>query len=215
MKYILLADDGNEYGPFSVIELAELLTENRLVPTSRLRREDGVLTTASIVLDKGRRPSSQHQTYRPPINQTKPVVMETARAETLLNYAPLSKRFWASMLDALIILTAAVVSSYAETLLTTAGNSTSAEILGLLWNIFLPLYWLLSYVFLQGSPGKLALGLRIVSLDGTKPTFGQMFKRLIFCWILCYVPQFIGLFRGPEHRHMGEKWSDTVTISIK
>jgi formylglycine-generating enzyme required for sulfatase activity len=55
MKYIVLADDGNEYGPYSAIELAELLTENRLVPTSRLRREDGFLTTASLILGNWKR----------------------------------------------------------------------------------------------------------------------------------------------------------------
>lgn len=65
MKYTLLTDDGDEYGPYSVTELNGLLAENRLVPTSRLRREDGFLTTASIVLDNWNLPPSQQQTYRP------------------------------------------------------------------------------------------------------------------------------------------------------
>lgn len=65
MKYILLTEDGTEYGPYSVTELADFVAENRIIPTSQLRREDGILTTASMVLDNWKLPSSQRRQYKP------------------------------------------------------------------------------------------------------------------------------------------------------
>lgn len=85
MKYTLLTDDGDEYGPYSVTDLRGLLAENRLVPTSRLRREDGVLSTVSIVLENWNLPTSQQQTYRP-YSQTQAQPQYVPTSETSIPY---------------------------------------------------------------------------------------------------------------------------------
>ena len=50
MKYILIAGDGNEYGPYSISELQCLYEESRLELNSRLRGDDGKIVVAGKVI---------------------------------------------------------------------------------------------------------------------------------------------------------------------
>ena len=52
MKYILIAADGNEYGPYSIRELQSLYEESRLALNSRLRGEDGKIVVAGKVISR-------------------------------------------------------------------------------------------------------------------------------------------------------------------
>jgi len=50
MTYILIADDGQEYGPYTIDQLGTLVEESRLHSMSYLRDEDGLAVTAHSLL---------------------------------------------------------------------------------------------------------------------------------------------------------------------
>jgi len=211
VKYILLADDGEEYGPYTVIELTEFASQNRLVPSSRLRREDGVMATAGVILDCWKRSASQQQTYRPPVVRIKPVVHESTESAVQLKYATLGQRIAAFNIDGVFYFTLAFIVALVIGLIY---PTVSNDVIG--WIVIGMCYGacVLFYYYLSATPGKLAIGLRIVSLNGTMPTFGQIIGRTASVW-LCGFPNWWGIFTGPEHRNLAEKWAGTATISVK
>lgn len=234
MNYMFLADNGNEYGPYTVDDLYALAGENRLQPESKLRRADGHLTTAGVVLSYWSRPASQQQTYRPPaptnspnvqpyrpsvqpyrpsVQPYRPSVQPMAVEQDMLNYAPIGLRIGACLIDAVIfgiVYWGWVALTFVAAL---AGNEPLTKFMSVI-SYGLPFgITFLCYVFLAGTPGKLLLGLRIVSLDGTQPTAGQIFKRM-FLYYLIGIFAIWGVFTGPEYRSIAEKWAGTATVKI-
>lgn len=241
MNYMFLADDGNEYGPYTVDDLYNLAGENRLQPASRLRRGDGHVTTAGVVISYWSRPASQQQTYRPPaptnspsvqpyrpsvqpyrpsvqpyrpsVQPYRPSVQPMAVEQDMLNYASIGLRIGACLIDGVVIsllywgwLALVFVAAL-------AGNEPLTKFMSVIW-YGLPFgITFLCYVFLAATPGKLLLGLRIVSLDGTQPTAGQIFKRMLLYYLIGIFAIW-GVFTGPEYRSIAEKWAGTATVKI-
>jgi len=211
VHYMVLADDGDEYGPFNLELLSEYAGEQRLVPTTRLRNPEGMIVTASEVLNywdrstpespvAHREPSFVKQT----LNPENPVVAP-------LRYASLANRLAAAVVDLIFLATIDVVVFVSY--LISPSRLLERDVINL---IVIGNYVLtaLFYVFLSATPGKRILGLHIVSLDGNKPTLWQVLGRTAAAYMYC-VPSLLGLFSGPNHRTLAEKWAGTVTISNK
>lgn len=203
MTYTLIADDGTEYGPYTVQVLESFALERRVVQLSRLRREDGVIMTAGTVLKYWQQnvPSQRHS---------------CSVDEGELAYAPLMLRIQASFLDIIILwILHIIITSQFQSPQYNVNPVAMLAFLNVTLIIINSVILCLFYTFAQASPGKLLTGLRIVSLDGSKPTAWQVLKRLVATQMSFGLVQIFTTGRGPEHRHMGEKWAGTYTVLIR
>ena len=209
--YVVLAEDGQLYGPFSVDLLTEYARENRIIPSTRLRNENGITVMAGEVL----------RWWIPPVDAPADVGIETVNQSPLckfestrlsnLNYASWADRFSALSVD-VILFGVVDITFYAFWLLGRSGLSEQSVIYLILVANFL--LTLLFNSWLSATPGKILFDLRIVAKDGSKPSFWQVLIRTSTGAISSF-PTLWRVFFGHELQNGAETWSSTATISVR
>lgn len=129
------------------------------------------------------------------------------------------RRLWGYVIDAVIL---SVVASFASYLLVRFDWLTLApRQVGWMWTLkvlFNPLEWIavIAFYFVfegiwQRTPGKVLLGMRVVSADGTRPTFASIFLRTFIRLIPFEVLSIFSKTKTCWH----DRWSSTRVISLK
>ena len=79
-------------------------------------------------------------------------------------------------------------------------------------------YWMIPEWILGATIGKLALGLRVTTLDARPISFGQSFKRNLLRLVdffPFYLTGFLAAKLTPNHQRIGDLWAQTIVISTK
>lgn len=128
--------------------------------------------------------------------------------------AGLGNRVLAKLLD-LIIMTGYVIA--------VGFAITSLEFMG--WGLiifFLPilLYTLLFEVFNNGqTPGKSVIRIKVVSLDGTPLSLGQILTRWLLqsvdVWIMSGLAGLLSIVSGTKQQRLGDMAAGTIVVSLK
>jgi len=100
---------------------------------------------------------------------------------------------------------------------------SSLELFGFgLFVLFMPvyLYTLLFEIFNDGqTPGKSVMRTKVVSLDGTPLSLGQIFTRwllqLVDIWIMSGLPGLISVLAGSKQQRLGDMAAGTIVVSLK
>jgi uncharacterized RDD family membrane protein YckC len=125
-------------------------------------------------------------------------------------------RFGASLIDTLITTPVAVGAGYLVTMIPgSAGLATDAT--NFVFNfVAIPCYFILFWIWYQATPGKMALGMRIVDAKTGRPaSTGQLVGRY-FAYILSSLPLCAGfLWVAFDERKQG--WHDKLagTVVVK
>ncbi len=154
--------------------------------------------------------------------------MEKIKIETTQNVdiefpvASIGERILAALIDYIILfIFAMVVSAYISPLLVSYGDeSTLGTMLMFIMMFFLVFYQLLCELLFNGqSFGKMAMRIRVIKTDGTKPTLGSYFLR----WILRIVEEWttlgavsiITILVNGKGQRLGDIAASTVVVRIK
>lgn len=141
------------------------------------------------------------------------------KAPDYTDYSPSWKRFVAALIDGAI--TAVVIVPMVLYQVSTADPTGSASSIPATsgMQIFAALFGLLYYVgfnsFLGATPGKLALGMRILKTDGSKIGFGTALGRYVLMGVLssitCQLAYIVILVNG-DHRGWHDQALDTMVV---
>lgn len=133
-----------------------------------------------------------------------------------INYklAGLGNRVLAQLIDMLIMFGFSVAMLFLIDGLGISGMITSFFFLPLL------LYTLLFEILNNGqTPGKSITRSKVVSLDGTTLSLGQIIIRwmmqLVDIWLLVGLPGILSIASGDKQQRLGDKAADTIVVSLK
>lgn len=143
-------------------------------------------------------------------------VAEKPNAETL-SYVGFWLRFWANIIDSFLV---AIIIYPVLFVVYGLDYLTSDDIIkgpvDVVLNFVFPLVWtMMFWMFKQATPGKMAIGARVVDArTGGKPSFGQFTGRYF-----AYVLSFLGLTLGylwvafdPRKQGWHDKLASTVVV---
>lgn len=139
--------------------------------------------------------------------------------------SPLFIRVLAAIIDSLLVFLLwyyfIEIWGHAET----AGSLTSATVGGnkvvsgapaAMLFLLTALYWMIPEWILGGTLGKLALGLRVKTLEGRSISFGQSFKRnllRLLDFFPFYLTGFLVAKLTPNHQRLGDLWAQTIVVN--
>lgn len=139
---------------------------------------------------------------------------------SLNRYGPakLSKRFGNYLIDHLGHLALSAIVTAGLTFLEQAGWSVSIlmEQLGFFWNVLFGVvisgsYYIYFESIFGRTPGKWITGTQVVTMSGTKPSFGQIVKRTLSRM----VPFEPFSFLGDNSLGWHDRWSGTMVVDIR
>lgn len=169
--------------------------------------------------------------YGAPPRYPDPALGLGMRGSTYANYSPSWKRFVASLIDGLVLAVVilpvyflAVMPAMSSLTYGSAADprAAAAAVSAAVTKIqgFAAVLGILYYVGFNGSlgatPGKLALGMRIVKTDGSKmgfgTTLGRYFLQGIFAALTCGGLSYIAILVNPQHRGWHDQLMDTMVV---
>jgi len=212
------AKDGQQAGPVAEEQLVPLVMSGQLTPSTPIWRAGmadwrplGELRPELAAL------AAQRQPTRPK-----------------LRYASFGARFGAKMLDWTLIqllVTIAILGfiawAYAKQRWMLMPDLAHGDITGVLLLVLIctgitlgievgyNAYFLAKY---QSTPGKLALGLRVVRADGSRPSLAELFQRLFWeriSGLIFMIGYLMAAWDHEEHKALHDKLSNTRVISTK
>ena len=83
--------------------------------------------------------------------------------------------------------------------------------------VFPPAYWLITEGCFAGTPGKLALGLRVFSVSGSELTFAQVLKRNVVKLLespMLYLTSAAVALTNPLRQSLGDVWAKTMVTEV-
>jgi uncharacterized RDD family membrane protein YckC len=84
-----------------------------------------------------------------------------------------------------------------------------------------PLIWSVLYFFIfewkfAGTPGKKLMGVKLISMDGNRPTLGQVIKRrmcdCVDIWIFCALIGFVLIKNTQYSQRLGDIFAKTLVV---
>lgn len=209
------AQDGQQTGPVSEEQLMQLVSSGRIVP-------------ATLVWRAGMADWLPLGELRPELAS---LAMKAPAAQPRLKYASFGARFGAKMLDwtllqliATIFILVFIAWAYAKQRWLLMPDLAHGDILGLLLLVLICTvitlatevayngYFLSKY---QSTPGKLALGLRVVRPDGSRPTRAELFQRLFWeriSGLILMIGYLMAAWDHEEHCALHDKLSNTRVV---
>ena len=186
--------DGRREGPVSREFIADELRRGRLGETDRVWTEDfedwrNIADVPELLALAAETP--------PPLPSEMAEAAAAALAERLappppVPYAPFTARVFALIIDSVILMVPGLITLFIVTAVVYATHDTfnienkeDADYLQAIFNLCaIPILWLYYAGFessrLQGTPGKIAMGLRVTDLDGQRLSFPRASLR--FFW---------------------------------
>ncbi|MGZ4149164.1 MAG: RDD family protein [Actinomycetota bacterium] len=137
-----------------------------------------------------------------------------------MRYVSVGRRFWATLIDAILI--GLVASPFAQThASTTNGAQVSYSLTGTP-ALLTMLGWIAYYTLMEGAlgatVGKFVVGIRVVAPDGSKaglmPAFVRTLGRYVDA-IPFFIPYLLGaifIWKSPTRQRLGDRWAKTVVI---
>ncbi len=149
--------------------------------------------------------------------------METVSIQTTqnieINYklAGVAYRLWAFFIDAIILFAYGLLASLL--LSSFAGLGSGSIVLSLIIGLTIFLYYLLFEIFMDGqTPGKRAAKIRVVKLDGSKPSIGAYLLR----WIMIPIDFSLGggialvlIIFTKKAQRLGDLLAGTTVVQVK
>jgi uncharacterized RDD family membrane protein YckC len=173
-----------------------------------------------------------------PLGELRPELAALAakvqQAKPKLRYASFGARFGAKMLDwtliqllITIVIMIFIAWAYAKQRWLLMPDLAHGDLVGLLLLVLIctgiTLFVEVGYTWFflaryQSTPGKLALGLRIVNLQGGKPTHAELFQRIFWeriSGLILMIGYLMAAWDHEEHCALHDKLSKTRVITTK
>jgi uncharacterized RDD family membrane protein YckC len=141
------------------------------------------------------------------------------QAQTQVQYVGVGRRFVATLVDAILYLIVFVVVAVVSGNTQASGGSASASLSGapaLILDILFFLYYIVLEAVLGATLGKLLLGIRVVSVDGSRIGWGasiiRNLLRIIDALPFFYLLGAILIWTSPQRQRLGDRVAKTVVV---
>lgn len=220
----IIGGDGREYGPVTLEELRQWCTDGRVGPGTQIWQPD----------ESRWRPAATVDQLKWDLPTPPPVQTSRAAAPAAVRAAGFWIRLAAYLVDFLILgmLVSLVTLPWADALeqiqkAAFAELKSSAPNLSVIehfWIVFLAIKIPASFLYFVGfngawgaTPGKLALGLKILTLEGTPLGYRRAFLRHCAEWVTCltFGIGFLMVALSPEKRALHDLMARTRVVWLR
>jgi uncharacterized RDD family membrane protein YckC len=138
-----------------------------------------------------------------------------------MKYVSVGRRFGALVVDIVVSLVWSIPLSQSTRIETVSGSYYSFGLRGWHFVAALAIWLVYATAFeaaLGATPGKLAVGIRVVDADGKRITARQAIVRNVariidaFPWFIPYLLGAIFVWNSPTRQRLGDRWANTVVV---